>query len=305
MALYNAMGGVNWTDNARWASSRPLDEWYGVTTNPSGDIVLELRLGDNGLFGTLPPELGDLSSLQRLDLNDNQVQGEIPVELGNLADLQHLSLTRNQLRGEIPWELGNLTHLEVLGLGGNRLEGEIPSELGDLANLRELNLSGNRLRGEIPPELGNLSALQELYLQDNLLEGTIPQELGDLATLTKLDLSENAALGGCMPEGSSVGFCSPPTNLTMRREEPTTIFLSWDPVEGASYYKVIWDSATWRYCNSTGDDPPFGCDVVDSEVFDTTFTHETASSGFNAYGVQACTLNPNVCSAFAGTRGTP
>ncbi|MCY3738602.1 MAG: leucine-rich repeat domain-containing protein [Gemmatimonadaceae bacterium] len=291
MALYNAMGGVNWTDNARWASSRPLDEWYGVTTNPSGDIVLELRLGDNGLFGTLPPELGDLPSLQRLDLNDNQVQGEIPVELGNLADLQHLSLTRNQLRGEIPWELGNLTHLEVLALGGNRLEGEIPSELGDLANLRELNLSGNRLRGEIPPELGNLSALEKLHLQDNLLEGTIPPELGDLANLTELNLTGNAALNGCMPEGSAVPFCTTPQAFVFTRVGRTAE-LSWEPVDGASHYNIYYDDL-W----SCEENPQY-CDLLDS-VTENAYTHTEANDGYwgSQYGVAAC--NQDGCSAWA------
>ncbi len=205
MALYNATNGDHWTNNHNWTRDVDLDEWHGVTTDPSGRIVLELDLGENELFGTLPPELGDLSNLRRLGLGDNQLQEEIPSELGNLAELRYLSLTRNLLRGEIPWELGNLTYLEVLGLGRNDLEGEIPSELGNLANLRELYLWGNRLRGEIPPDLGNLSALEKLHLQDNLLEGSIPLELGDLTNLKELDLSGNAALSGCMPEGSAVG----------------------------------------------------------------------------------------------------
>ena len=276
------MGGVNWTDNARWASSRPLDEWYGVTTNPSGDIVLELRLGDNGLFGTLPPELGDLPSLQRLDLNDNQVQGEIPVELGNLADLQHLSLTRNQLRGEIPWELGNLTHLEVLGLGGNRLEGEIPSELGDLANLRELYLWENRLRGEIPPELGNLSALEKLHLQDNLLEGTIPPELGDLANLTEMNLTGNAALNGCMPEGSAVPFCTAPTAVQVQIAEGE-ITIQWEPVEGAAHYNIYYFGGFGR------DSCPGNCEL-EGTVFEPPYVGPFKPDFFDeVYWLAACT----------------
>ena len=262
-----------------------------------------MRLGENELFGTLPPELGDLSNLRHLQLNDNQLQGEIPAELGNLADLQYLSLTRNLLRGEIPWELGNLTYLEVLGLGGNQLEGEIPAELGNLANLRELYLWENRLRGEIPAALGNLSSLEKLQLNDNLLEGAIPQELGNLANLTDLDLSSNAALSGCMPEESPVGFCTPPTNLQWRREASRTVVLSWDPVEGASHYKVVWENASWRDCGSTSSRISFGCDLLDSEVFETTYTHTRADDGFNTYGVAAC--SQSVCSSWAGIRGTP
>ena len=297
VALYNATNGDHWTNNHNWTRDVDLDEWHGVTTDPSGRIVLELDLEENELFGTLPPELGDLSNLRRLGLGDNQLQGEIPSELGNLAELRYLSLTRNLLRGEIPWELGNLTYLEVLGLGGNALEGEIPSELGNLANLRELYLWGNRLRGEIPPDLGNLSALEKLLLQDNLLEGSIPLELGDLTNLKELDLSENAALSGCMPEGSPVGFCTSPTNIQMRREEARTIVLTWDPVEGASHYRIYHDDY-WA-CSNT-----FFCDdVVGSEVFETTFTHTGADRGMNNYAILAC--SGSVCSSRGVIRGNP
>ncbi len=283
MALYNATNGDHWTNNHNWTRDVDLDEWHGVTTDPSGRIVLELDLGKNELFGTLPPELGDLSNLRRLGLGDNQLQEEIPSELGNLAELRYLSLTRNLLRGEIPWELGNLTYLEVLGLGRNDLEGEIPSELGNLANLRELYLWGNRLRGEIPPDLGNLSALEKLHLQDNLLEGSIPLELGDLTNLKELDLSGNAALSGCMPEGSPVGFCTSPTNLQRRREEGTGVILTWHPVANASHYnvQVQWDTF-WR-C------PHSWCTREDFvEIFESTYTYVGSARGNQYWAVQAC-----------------
>ena len=295
--LYNATNGDHWTNNHNWTRDVDLDEWYGVTTDPSGRIVLELKLVGNELFGTLPPELGDLSNLRHLRLKDNQLQGEIPAELSNLAELQFLGLDLNLLRGEIPTELGDLTYLETLDLGGNQLEGEIPAELGNLANLTGLYLWGNRLRGEIPPELGNLSALKTLHLQGNLLEGPIPPELGNFTNLTDLNLSSNAALSGCMPEESPVGFCTPPTNLQMRREERRTIVLSWDHVDGASYYKIIWEDY-W----DCGERPSY-CDLVASEVFETAYTHTSADDGWNSYGVAAC--SGNACSSWAGIVGTP
>ena len=32
IALYNATGGANWSDNSNWLSTEPLNSWYGVTT---------------------------------------------------------------------------------------------------------------------------------------------------------------------------------------------------------------------------------------------------------------------------------
>ena len=62
-------------------------------------------------------------------LNSNELTGSIPPELGNLTSLTHLQLDRNDLTGLIPPELGNITTLQSLLLGFNRLSGCIPSAL--------------------------------------------------------------------------------------------------------------------------------------------------------------------------------
>ena len=58
-----------------------------------------LYLGGNQLSGGIPPELGNLANLTKLNLSGNQLSGEIPPELGNLANLQELYLHGNQLNG--------------------------------------------------------------------------------------------------------------------------------------------------------------------------------------------------------------
>ena len=50
IALYQATDGPNWTNNTRWLSDRPLDEWYGVTTDDNGRVTV-LNLGENDLSG--------------------------------------------------------------------------------------------------------------------------------------------------------------------------------------------------------------------------------------------------------------
>ena len=197
VALYNAAGGANWTNNTNWLSARPLDEWHGVTTDSNGRVT-ELNLGFNELSGTIPSELGNLSNLSTLDLGVNRLSGTIPSELGNLSNLWSLVFWGNQLSGTIPSELGNLSSLTGLYLGGNQLSGTIPSELGNLSSLTGLYLYANQLSGTIPSELGNLSSLNELDLSVNQLSGTIPSELGNLSSLNELDLSVNQ-LSGTIP----------------------------------------------------------------------------------------------------------
>ena len=175
VALYNATGGANWTNNTNWLTNAPIGQWHGVTTDRQGRVT-------------------------NLDLNDNQLSGTIPTQLGNLANLEKLLLTRNQLTGTIPAELASLTRLEILAFGGNQLTGTIPAWLGSLANLEELYLWENELTGTIPSELGSLSNLEELYLWENELTGTIPPELGSLSNLELLSLSSNQLTGEIPPE---------------------------------------------------------------------------------------------------------
>ena len=107
VALYKSTGGPNWKNNDNWLSDAPIGEWYGVTTNSKGDIV-QLSLGENGLKGEIPPELGYLRSLGRLDLYENELSGQIP-PLGELSNLVGLALYSNEMTGRIPPELGRLS----------------------------------------------------------------------------------------------------------------------------------------------------------------------------------------------------
>ena len=133
VALYNATGGANWTNNTNWLTTAPIGQWHGVTTDGNGRVT-NLDLNDNQLSGTIPTQLGNLANLEELLLTRNQLSGEIPPELGSLANLEWLRLNNNQLTGEIPAELGRLTNLTVLRLAGNQLTGCVPASLQDVAD---------------------------------------------------------------------------------------------------------------------------------------------------------------------------
>ena len=214
VALYEATGGPNWVNNENWLTDAPPEEWYGVETDTVGRVIgLDLagewddearQFIPHGLVGRIPPELGNLSALERLILSSNELSGPIPAELANLAALEELQLFENELSGPIPPELGSLANLERLTLFDNRLNGPIPSELGNLSELVQLHLGSNALSGPIPPELGSLTRLDQLDLSFNRLTGAIPSELGSLVRLRDLKLEANQLTGPIPPKLASL-----------------------------------------------------------------------------------------------------
>ena len=207
VALYNATDGPNWVNSDNWLTDAPLGDWYGVDTDTSGRVVrldLDGRWDSDareyiphGLSGPIPPELGNLTDLTRLDLAHNFLSGPVPTELGRLTDLESLNLGYNDLTGPIPAELGSLTDLESLHLGGNDLTGPIPAEFGKLGSLTWLWLFGNSLTGPIPAELGSLADLESLNLYGNDLTGPIPESFLEIESLKYFGFQRNADL--CAP----------------------------------------------------------------------------------------------------------
>ena len=165
-ALFNATDGESWDSTNSWLGRGSIGQWQGVTIDHSGRVTgLEVY----GLSGKLPPELGNLTSLEILIIQGSQLNGGILPELGNLANLQWLDLRSNQLDGGIPSELGSLTKLRVLVLNDNQLRGELPRELGNLTGLQILHFNNNQLSGQIPPDLENLSLGSQYYVDLNLI----------------------------------------------------------------------------------------------------------------------------------------
>ena len=116
VALYNATDGANWTTNTNWTSDMALSSWHGVTVDGDGRVT-RLELADNGLDGTLPTALGDLSELEQLDLQDNALSGALPSELANLTNLTSLLLNESRaLTGPLPDGLRELSDLETVNI---------------------------------------------------------------------------------------------------------------------------------------------------------------------------------------------
>lgn len=87
-----------------------------------------LNLSHNGLTGSLPAEIKNLTSLQTLDVSYNNMSG-IPAEIGQMHSLKIINYSYNNITG-LPNELGNLAQLQLLDLRGNN-----PSQQ-DLSGIR-------------------------------------------------------------------------------------------------------------------------------------------------------------------------
>ncbi len=113
-----------------WLQTLTPSRWEGVTVTQGH--VTDLSLPFKGLKGSLPPEIGDLTYLMRLDLGYNDLSGSIPPELGNITSLEILVLHVNTLSGDIPTEFGKLVNLVYLKLGYNSLSASDPALIASL-----------------------------------------------------------------------------------------------------------------------------------------------------------------------------
>jgi serine/threonine protein kinase len=132
--------------------------FVGVTC--SGDYVTQLSLSSLGLFGSIPADIGLLSTIQQIDFSYNSLYGSIPVAIGDLVGLQSVDLSNNNLNGTLP------------------------SSIVDWVNIRDMVLFSNSLSGTLPDSLGSLATLNTLFLQANLFQGRVPFDICELSNVS-------------------------------------------------------------------------------------------------------------------------
>lgn len=176
------LGGATSGALSSWNDSVHFCQWQGVVCSHRHlQRVTGLSLSGEGLSGSVPPSIGNLTFLRRLKLSSNKLHGTIPKEISHLPRLEHLDLSENSLSGAaIPLELTNCTSLKNITFHHNNFSGEIPFQVGFMLKLQELWLGYNGLTGTIPSSIGNLTSLYLLSLRRNSLEGGIPHEIGQL-----------------------------------------------------------------------------------------------------------------------------
>ncbi|MED6197112.1 hypothetical protein PIB30_053645 [Stylosanthes scabra] len=106
--------------------------------------LVQLKLRNNNLYGTIPEELCSCKKLVALDLSHNNLNGQIPVKLAEMPVLGVLDLSENQFSGEIPQNLGKVESLVQVNVSHNRFHGILPSTGAFLA-INASAVAGNDL----------------------------------------------------------------------------------------------------------------------------------------------------------------
>jgi hypothetical protein len=209
--FYYATDGPNWKNNTNWLSTTEhVCDWAtnaAVSPSKYRDYkkrcaergFSQITLANNGLQGSIPPELA-LLSLTSFEISENKLHGEIPEVVWNSwQELSSLLLFNNVLNGTLSTTIGLLTDLEDFRGQNNQFSGSIPSELGELQQLLYFAVSDNMLQGSLPSELGNAQQFLSFFVSGNRLTGAIPTQVGLWKGMWYFDLSNNNGITGQLP----------------------------------------------------------------------------------------------------------
>jgi len=195
---------------SNWLDDSDECEWRGVICDSNNfmshlDLQKDLQsLASFGLTGTLPEEIGFLSTLTVIQLGNSVITpgfslgigGTIPTSFARLSNLRQVYLWGNSFTSPIPDEwLAKASSLEYLLLNDNEFQGTINTQFTSLSNLIECDLYSNSFTGAIPEGFGKLNRLTSLYLADNTLASSIPEDLYDAIALRFIWMHDNQLTG--------------------------------------------------------------------------------------------------------------
>jgi len=203
--FYEQLGGGSWRTIDNWGIGDPCwDAWYGITCNEHGYVVA-IELVDNRLFGSLPPSIGSLESLYKLDVSTtaptyhnhpnqhiNRISGAIPSFAKNKW-IEEMTFAGNQITA-FPDDLYLNGHSLRLICGSYNQIAHLPKYLNRFIKLHTLELDHNQLTGALPPDLGFMPEARYIHLDTNMLAGDMPTTIASLKRIKAFDISHNTGL---------------------------------------------------------------------------------------------------------------
>ena len=196
-------------------------------------ITLKWLLLDGNYLESLPNEIGQLLSLERLDICDNKLTTlpsgicellnlkslnvkhnmltSLPTDVGKLKKIKELDVSWNNIT-YLPAGLWNLKSLKTLRLESNDLS-SISVDIGKLVNLTELDVSRTCL--SVLPNLSGLVSLKRLIVRYNSID-ILSEEIGLLPNITYIDIRHNRLKE--IPKFMLLGKCRP-INIMLNNNE--------------------------------------------------------------------------------------
>ena len=146
--------------------------------------LTELYVDRNAnMTGSIPPEIGSLKKLARINISQTGIGGEIPVELGQCDALLQFMAFKTNLSGTLP-DIWDMPVLQTVMLYGNPgLTGDLPASLGKLKPIENgstvtapsLQLYQCNFTGNIPESFAGLhEKTKQVFVQENKMSGVIP-----------------------------------------------------------------------------------------------------------------------------------
>ncbi len=179
VVIYFSLLGEGWTNQEKWL-----------------DPSLHECDWSSGIFCQY--DLSEERVVTGFDATRNNLQGSVPDEIGLLTSSESFRIPKNTVGGTLPSTIGKMTSLSVIDCSENEIEGSIPSTIGGVSNLIQLDLSSNKLNSTIPNELYSLKLLRTLTVRSNYLSGPLNEAISALQSLVTLDVRNNS-LSGPLP----------------------------------------------------------------------------------------------------------
>jgi hypothetical protein len=124
-----------WLLNANECANFP--RWYGIgcasinlgVTVGMQNVVTRVDLGGNNMIGTIPADLGLLTTLTYFVVRNNRLAGTLPASIGQWTALTVFDVSINRLTGTVPASIGIWSQIQNAFFHFNTFAGAIPNDI--------------------------------------------------------------------------------------------------------------------------------------------------------------------------------